>query len=95
MTNRLMNIAAKKEPKPTWRPPLLVTTEMRLVAVDDEHDDGEDDHADDLEEDAGVVDDRHQLHAVDVEDRDDDEGDGRHPDLVVEVARRRGSSPCC
>ena len=28
MTKRLMNIAAKKAPKPTWMPPLLVTTEI-------------------------------------------------------------------
>ena len=57
----------------------------RLVPVDYEHDDGEHDHADDLEEHAGVVDERDELDAVDVEDRDDDEGDRGHPDLVVQA----------
>ena len=60
-------------------PPLFVTTENGLVAVDDEHDDGEDRHPVDLDSVLLMI--EHQLHAVDVEDRDDHEGDDCHPSV--------------
>ncbi len=46
-----------------------------LVIVCDRQEDREHDHPEDLEEDPRVVDDRDDLHAVDVQDRDDGERD--------------------
>jgi len=54
MTNRLMNMAAKNDPKPRAAH-RCCHHEMGWCRVHGQHDDGEDHHADDLEEDTGVL----------------------------------------
>jgi hypothetical protein len=55
-----------------------------LVTVHDQHDDCEDHHANNLKEDAGVIDERDQAQAEYVEHGNDDERDCGDPNLVVQ-----------
>ena len=57
-----------------------------LVVVEDREDEREDDHPEDLEDDARVVDQGHQIHAEDVQERDRGERDDRDDPLVVKAA---------
>ena len=56
-----------------------------LVVVEQREDDREHEQAEQLEQHAGVVDQRHDAHAEDVQQRDHDERDGRDPLLVGEA----------
>jgi len=79
-----MNIARKNETETEVQSSGVRDNRDRLVTVHDQHHDGEDHEADNLEKDAGIVHHRDDLHAVDVQHGDDDERDGGNPDLVVE-----------